>query len=116
MEAAEAEALVRDTLQALATLWADGYIAHLPGAPVRNREEMAQAIEAETLKYNKLVRRAGTSATLVTPWGSWAARRPPSARRRTRSAMRSCVGTPMWIKRDGRWQLSARDVSVACSR
>jgi ketosteroid isomerase-like protein len=116
MERAEAEALLKGNLAALDKLWADGYVASLPAAGVRSRDEIARAIKAETLRYTTLERQpeyiADQGETVVVMGRekvvTLGADRTPG-----NPVMRRYMN--VWIKRDGRWQLAATQAVVSPS-
>ncbi len=108
MEQAEAEALLKGNVDALTKMWADGYMASVPGGRVRTRQEMVQAVRSEALKYTTLVRepqQIGDYGDTVVVIGREKVVTLGKDRTPGEPVTRQYLN--VWVKHDGRWRLVA---------
>ena len=116
LDMAEADAVLRSDLPALEKLWAEDFTVNNPGNEIsKGRKEVVRLVRAGSIKYSSFVREAesvllqGNTVIVmgletVKPIGN-APRAGQTLRRRY---------TNIWMKRNGRWLLTARHANVIC--
>jgi ketosteroid isomerase-like protein len=116
LDAAEAEAVLRSDLTALDKIWAEDFTVNNPGNQIsKGRAEVVKQVRAGFIKYSSFVREieailfhGNTVVVLgletVTPTGN-----APGAGQIVRRRF-----TNIWIKKKGKWLLTARQASIIC--
>jgi len=116
LDMAEADAVLRSDLPALEKLWAEDFIVNNPGNEIsKGRKEVVRLVRAGIIKYSSFVREAesvllrGNTVIVmgletVKPIGN-----APGAGQTLRRRY-----TNIWMKRNGRWLLTARHANVIC--
>jgi ketosteroid isomerase-like protein len=116
LDMAEADAVLRSDLPALEKLWAEDFTVNNPGNEIsKGRKEVVRLVRAGIIKYSSFVREAesvllhGNTVIVmgletVKPIGN-----APGAGQTLRRRY-----TNIWMKRNGRWLLTARHANVIC--
>ena len=116
LDMAEADAVLRSDLPALEKLWAEDFTVNNPGNEIsKGRKEIVRLVRAGIIKYSSFVREAesvllhGNTVIVmgletVKPIGN-----APGAGQTLRRRY-----TNIWMKRNGRWLLTARHANVIC--
>ena len=116
LDMAEADAVLRSDLPALEKLWAEDFTVNNPGNEIsKGRKEVVRLVRAGIIKYSSFVREAesvllqGNAVIVmgletVKPIGN-----APGAGQTLRRRY-----TNIWMKRNGRWLLTARHANVIC--
>lgn len=115
LEQEEVDALLRNDPAAVRAHWAEDYVVNNPFNVVVNASE--GPIQAGTLTYDSFVReieRVVVHENAVVVMGREQV--VPSAGSPDAGATIERRFTNFWMKRDGRWLLSARHASVICPR
>ena len=116
LDMAEADAVLRSDLPALEKLWAEDFTVNNPGNEIsKGRKEVVRLVRAGIIKYSSFVREVesvllhGNTVIVmgletVKPIGN-----APGAGQTLRRRY-----TNIWMKRNGRWLLTARHANVIC--
>ena len=116
LDAAEADAVLRSDLTALDKIWAEDFTVNNPGNRIsKGRAEVVKQVHAGIIKYSSFVREIETivfhgntvvvlGLETVTPTGN-----APGAGQILRRRF-----TNIWIKKKGKWLLTARQASIIC--
>jgi ketosteroid isomerase-like protein len=116
LDAAEADAVLRSDLTALDKIWAEDFTVNNPGNRIsKGRAEVVKQVRAGIIKYSSFVREIETivfhgntvvvlGLETVTPTGN-----APGAGQILRRRF-----TNVWIKKKGKWLLTARQASIIC--
>jgi len=116
LDMAEADAVLRGDLPALEKLWAEDFTVNNPGNEIsKGRKEIVRLVRAGIIKYSSFVREAESvllhrntvivmGLETVKPIGN-----APGAGQILRRRY-----TNIWMKRNGRWLLTARHANVIC--
>jgi len=116
LDMAEADAVLRSDLPAMEKLWAEDFTVNNPGNEIsKGRKEVVRLVRAGIIKYSSFVREAesvllhGNTVIVmgletVKPIGN-----APGAGQTLRRRY-----TNIWMKRNGRWLLTARHANVIC--
>jgi len=116
LDSAEADAVLRSDLTALDKTWAEDFTVNNPGNRIsKGRAEVLKQVRAGFIKYSSFVREIETivfhgntvvvlGLETVTPAGS-----APGAGQILRRRF-----TNIWIKKKGKWLLTARHASIIC--
>ena len=116
LDAAESEAVLRSDLTALDKIWAENFTVNNPGNRIsKGRAEVVKQVRAGFIKYSSFVREIETiifhgntvvvlGLETVTPTGN-----APGAGQIMRRRF-----TNIWIKKKGKWLLTARQASIIC--
>jgi ketosteroid isomerase-like protein len=116
LEAAEADAVLRSDLTALDKIWAEDFTVNNPGNRIsKGRAEVVKQVRSGIIKYSSFVREIETivfhgntvvalGLETVTPTGN-----APGAGQILRRRF-----TNIWIKKKGKWLLTARQASIIC--
>jgi len=116
LDMAEADAVLRSDLPVLEKLWAEDFTVSNPGNEIsKGRKEVIRLVRAGIIKYSSFVREAesvllqGNTVIVmgletVKPIGN-----APGAGQTLRRRY-----TNIWMKRNGRWLLTARHANVIC--
>jgi ketosteroid isomerase-like protein len=116
LEAAEANAILRGDVAALEKLWADDFTVNNPQNQIsRGRKEVLDRVRSGLIKYSSFAREIESvrlygdtvivmGLEVVAPIGD-----APGAGQALRRRF-----TNIWMKRNGKWLLTARHASVIC--
>jgi ketosteroid isomerase-like protein len=116
LDRAEAEGLLRKDVAALEAIWADDFTVNNPRNSIsRGRNEVVALIRNGTIDYSSFVRQIEQmlfhgdtvivmGSETITPVG-----KAPLAGQTVQRRF-----THFWMKRDGRWRLTARHANVIC--
>lgn len=116
LDLAEAEAILRSDLTTLDKLWADDYTVNAPSSQVvKGKNAVAELVRTGVIRYSSFIRESesvvlhGDTAIVmgletVKPIGN-----APGAGQTLRRRY-----TNIFIKRKGRWQMTARHANIIC--
>jgi ketosteroid isomerase-like protein len=116
LEATENDAILRNDIAALEKLWAEDFTVNNPQSQIsRGRKEVLDRVRSGLIKYSSFVREIESiglygdtaivmGSEVVTPIGN-TPRAGQTIHRRY---------TDIWIKRKGKWLLTARHANVIC--